>query len=218
MPLRAILADDHELVRMGLRALLEGGGIDVVGEAGDGREAVRLAGMLRPDVVVVDLFMPLLNGLDAAVAIRRIQPDAAIVLLTMCGDLHQIWAARRVGIGGYVMKTDGVDELITAIQTVANGELYVSSTVADILKDVLPPPDGNPPVSLTGRQRQVLQLIAEGKNLREIATLLDLSLKTVESYRNDLGGRLNVRSTAGLVRYAVRSGLIQAAALWGTIL
>ena len=218
MPLRAVLADDHAIVRQGLRTLLERAGIVVVGEAGDGREAVRLARMLRPDAVVIDLFMPLLNGLDAALAIRRLQPDAAIVLLTVCGDLHQIWAARRAGIGGYVLKTDAVDELIAAIQTVANGEPYVSGTVARILKEVLPPADGNPPVSLTRRQRQVLQLIAEGKSPQEIAALLDVRLETVGSYRADLEDRLKVRGTAGLVRYAVRSGLIQAAAVWSAML
>jgi DNA-binding NarL/FixJ family response regulator len=218
MPIRAVLAEDHELVRNGLRALLEGGGIAVIGEAGDGREAVHLTGMLRPDAVVVDLFMPLLNGLDAAVAIRRIQPDAAIVLLTMCGDLHQIWAARRAGIGGYVMKTDGADDLIMAIQTVANGEPYVSRTVAAILRDAVSPPDGTAPASLTRRQRQVLQLIAEGRKPPEIATLLDVSLETVHSWGTELRTKLNVRDTAGLVRHAVRSGLIKAAALWGATL
>jgi DNA-binding NarL/FixJ family response regulator len=210
MPLRVVLADDHPIVREGLRVLLERGGIDVVGEAGDGREAVRLSGTLQPDVTLLDLFMPHLNGLDAAGEILRVRPDAAIVLMTMSREPHHVIAARRAGIGGYVVKTDGADELIAAIHRVASGELYVSDTVSQIALgaqlsagDVVADP-------LTRGERQVLQLVVEGKKTKDIAAMLGMSVKTAESYRADVMAKLNTHDTAGLVRYAVRRGLIQA--------
>ena len=210
MPLRVVLADDHPIVREGLRALLETGGIDVVGEAGDGREAVRLAHLLQPDVVVLDLFMPLLNGLEAAIDIFRVRPDSAVLLLTISREPHHLVAARRAGIGGYVLKTDAAQELIEAIQRVSSGETYVSGALTTA-------PD-LPPDPLTRRERQVLQLIAEGRNTKEIAALLGFSFKTAESYRLDIMTKLNTHRTAGLVRYAVRRGLIQAAAAWCALL
>lgn len=218
MPLRVILADDHLIVREGLRALLENRGLDVVGEAGDGLEAIRLVRALQPDVVVLDVFMPLLNGLDAAIDILRLRPDAAIVLLTMCTAPHVVRAARRAGVGGYVMKSDPAEELIVAIHKVSSGETHVSGAALTIATGAHVPPGDLPPDPLTPRERQVLQLIAEGKKTKEIAALLGLSVKTAESYRNDVMARLNIHDTAGLVRYAARCGLIQAAAAWCAVL
>ncbi|HSL22778.1 MAG TPA: response regulator transcription factor [Vicinamibacterales bacterium] len=218
MPLRVVLADDHPILREGLRILLERAGIVVVGEAGDGREAVRLARALQPDVVVLDLFMPILNGLDAGVEIFRVRPRIATVLLTVCSKPQPIWAARRAGIDGYVLKTDSIEELIGAIRKVSGGETYMSGAALTISLGTQGSPGDRPANPLTRRDRQVVQLIAEGKKTKEIAALLGLSLKTAESYRNRLMTKLDAHNTAGLVRYAVRQGLIQAVAAWCAVL
>lgn len=218
MPLSVVLADDHPIVREGLRVVLEKAGISVVGEAGEGREAVRLTAALQPDVVVLDLFMPRLNGLDAAVDILRGRPSTAIVLLTYAREAHHIWAARRAGIAGYVMKVDAAEELIAAIQKVSQGETYVSRAALATARDTPAQSSGPPAHPLTRRERQVLQLIAEGKKTKEIAALLGLSHKTAESYRTSVMTKLNTHDTASLVRYAVRHGVIQAVAAWCAVL
>jgi DNA-binding NarL/FixJ family response regulator len=210
LALRILLADDHPIVREGLRVLLERRGMQVAAMAGDGREAARLAETLQPDVVVLDFFMPLLNGLDSGRQILRRQPKAAVLLLSMAYDPHQIVAAHDAGIRGYVVKTQAADELIAAIQTVASGETYVSEMVAQLMLTAQLAGSDIAVEPLTRRERELLQLVVEGRETNEIAALLGVSVKTAESYRADLMLKLNADDTAGLVRYARRLALIQA--------
>ena len=209
MSLRVLLADDHQIVRQGFRALLERDNIEVVAEAADGWEAVELAKAKHPDVVVLDLSMPRLNGLDAARELIRACPKARVVLLTMHMEEHQIVGALRAGVRGYVMKTQAAEVLSQAIREVAGGGTYLTPGVADLLVGGYLSGGEAPSDVMTPRERQVLQLVAEGKTTKEIATTLNLSLKTAESYRARLMQKLNIHNTAGLVRYAIRRGLIQ---------
>lgn len=209
MALRVVLADDHPIVLEGLRLLLERSGIEVAAVAMDGREAARLAMTAESDVVVLDLFMPRLNGLDAAAEILQKRPDAAILLLSTASEPHHFVAARRAGVRGYLVKTQAAEELIGAIQKVAAGELYVSDMVERVMLESHLTGSDLAVDPLTRRERQVLQLVVEGKKTRQIAALLGVTAKTAESYRADLMTKLKTRDTAGLVRYAVRQGLIQ---------
>ena len=208
MSLRILLADDHCIVRQGLRALLERAGFDVVGEAADGLEAVRLAESLNPDAVVLDLIMPLLNGLDAGRQILAQQPDLPILLLTMHTEEAHVAAALRGGIRGYLLKTQAADDLARAIRDVVRGHIFLSAAVARVVVDGYVA--GTPPAheALAPRERQVLQLVAEGHTSKAIAAKLDLSVKTVESYRARVMEKVGVHETAGLVRYAIRNGVI----------
>ena len=208
MPLRIILADDHSIVRQGLRLLLEREGMQVVAEAADGREAVQLAQAHKPDVAVLDLMMPLLNGLEAGRAILHSGAAKGAILLTMHTQEHQIATALRAGIRGYVLKTQAGDDLVHAIRDVFRGEIYLSPGVSQVVVDGylhggLPAAD-----TLSPRERQVLQLVAEGKTSKEIATILGLTVKTAESYRAKLMEKLDLHETAALVRYAIRHGII----------
>jgi DNA-binding NarL/FixJ family response regulator len=219
MPLRVLLADDHQIVRQGFRALLEREGIEVMGEAADGEGAVRLVSQAGcPDVAVLDLSMPLLNGLDAARAIRQVCPRTGIILLTMHTEEHQIVAALRAGIRGYVVKTQAAEELVQAIREVAGAGTYLSPSVSRVVVDAYLAGNDLPADPLTPRERRVLQLVAEGKTTKEIAAVLNVSTKTAESYRGRLMDKLDIHETAGLVRYAIRRGIIQAAAAWMCIL
>ena len=208
MPLRIMLADDHSIVRQGLRLLLEREGMQVVAEAADGREAVRLAQANTPDVAVLDLMMPLLNGLEAGREIIHSGAAKGAILLTMHTQEHQIATALRAGIRGYVLKTQAGEDLVHAIRDVFRGEMYLSPGVSQVVVDGylhggLPAGD-----TLAPRERQVLQLVAEGKTSKEIATLLGLTVKTAESYRAKLMEKLDLHETAALVRYAIRHGII----------
>ncbi len=209
MALRILLADDHEIVRQGFRALLEREGLDVVGEAADGREALSLAETLEPDVAVLDLSMPGLNGLDAARAILRSRPRTGVVLLTMHIEEHHIAAALRAGVRGYVVKTQAADALTQAIRQVAGGAMYLTPSVAQVVVDAYLAGKDVPPDPLTSREREVLQLVSEGRTTKEVASVLDLTVKTAESYRARVMEKLDIHDTAGLVRYAIRRGLIQ---------
>jgi len=208
MSLRILLADDHCIVRQGLRALLERAGFDVVGEAADGLEAVRLAESLQPDAVVLDLIMPTLNGLDAGRQILGRQPAMPILLLTMHTEEAHVAAALRAGIRGYLLKTQAADDLARAIRDVVRGHLFLSAAVARVVVDGYVA--GTPPAQevLAPRERQVLQLVAEGYTSKAIAAKLELSVKTVESYRARVMEKVGVHETAGLVRYAIRNGVI----------
>ena len=209
MPLRILLADDHQIVRQGLRALLESQGFAVVGEAGDGHEAVRLTQTLRPEVSVLDVAMPQLNGLDAARAILRALPTTKTVLLTMHTEDRYVSEALKAGVRGYVLKNQASGDLVQAIREVARGMTYLSPGVSRAVVDAYLAKTDLPPDPLTLRERQVLQLVAEGKTTKEVAGLLGVSVKTAESHRTRIMAKLNIHETAGLVRYAIRNGLIE---------
>jgi len=209
MRCRVLLADDHQIVREGLRGLLEKAGHEVIAEASDGREALNLARTLLPDIAVLDMSMPLLNGLDAAHEIRRLAPSIKTILLTMYNDKSYVLQALRGGAKGYVLKTQASDDLIRAIREIQRGEVYISPGVAASVVDAYlgnTDIDGDP---LTPRERQILQLVAEGNTTKEIARLLSVSFKTAESHRNRIMKKLDIHDVTGLVRYAIRRGLAQ---------
>jgi two-component system response regulator NreC len=209
MPTRILLADDHQIVRQGLRALLENEGFAVMAEASDGHEAVRLAQTLKPDVSVLDVTMPQLNGLDAARAILRASPTTKTVLLTMHTEDRYVSEALKAGVRGYVLKSQASADLVQAIREVARGMTYLSPGVSRAVVDAYLAKTDLPPDPLTLRERQVLQLVAEGKTTKEVAAMLGVSVKTAESHRTRIMAKLNIHETAGLVRYAIRNGLIQ---------
>lgn len=209
MRVRVLLADDHVMVRQGLKALIEHDGLDVVGEAADGHEAIRKAKELHPDVAVLDLSMPLLNGLDAAREIAQQSPKTKTILLTMHAEDQYVMEALRVGIRGYVLKSQAPSDLMQAIHEVNHGTIYLSPGVSRALVEAYLAKTDLPPDPLTPRERQVLQLVAEGKTTKEVATLLGVSVKTAESHRTRLMEKLDIHETAGVVRYAIRKGLVQ---------
>ena len=210
MPPRILLADDHVIVRQGFRALLEREGLEVVAEAANGHEAVRLAGELLPDVAVLDFAMPLLNGLDAAKEIRRCAPRTRTILLTVHSEDHYVLEAVQAGVHGYVVKTQAAADLVQAIREIRGNAIYLSPTISRAvveayLDKAIPPGD-----VLSSRERQVLQLVAEGKTTKEIAGVLGISIKTADSHRARIMRKLDIHDTAGLVRFAIRRGLIHA--------
>lgn len=209
MPLRLLLADDHLIVRQGLKALLERDGFEVVADASDGLEAVRVAREVRPDVAVLDLAMPLLNGLDTAREILQACPETKTILLTVHTEDQYILEALRAGVRGFVVKNQAVTDLIRAIQEVSRGGMYLSPGVSQAVVEAYLSKSDLSSDPLTLREREVLRLIAEGKTTRAIAELLGVSVKTAESHRSRLMEKLDIHATAGLVRYAIRRGLIQ---------
>lgn len=211
MNCRILLADDHQIVREGLRGLLEKAGHEVVAEASDGREALWLARTLLPDIAVLDMSMPLLNGLDAAHEIHRIVPTAKSILLTMYNDKSYVLRALREGVRGYVLKSQAAVDLIRAIQEIMRGDIYISPGVAASVVDAYLGKTDIEKDPLTPRERQILQLVAEGKTTKEIGRLLNVSFKTAESHRNRIMKKLDIHNVTGLVHYAIRSGLTQVA-------
>ena len=208
--MRVLLADDHQIVRQGVRGLLEGAGFQVIAEAADGREALRLAASKdRPDVVVLDLAMPALNGVDAAREIVRTSPDVKAILLTMHPEEPYVLEALRAGVSGYVLKTQAADDLVQAIREVTRGAIYLSPKVSRTLVEAYRSKSDLPQSPLSPRERQVLQLVAEGKSTKEVAAILDISAKTADSHRTRIMAKLDIHETASLVRYAVRTGLVQ---------
>lgn len=207
--LRVILADDHRMVRQGLRSLLDGAGdIEVIAEAEDGMTAVALAEAKGPDVVVMDLGLPGLSGAEATARLRRSRPDVAVVVLSMWDDAANVEKALRAGARGYVVKGAGVEALCAAIRSAAAGEVYLSPSVSDyVLQGYLKGPEAHAD-PLTAREREVLRLVAEGLTGREVAARLLLSPKTVDNHRAHIMDKLGIRTTAGLVRYALRAGLV----------
>ncbi len=214
MATRILLADDHLLVRQALRSLLERGGFDVVGEAADGHEAIQLAGAVRFDVAVLDICMPRMNGVDAAREILSVAPHSRIVALTYRVEKPLIADAFRAGIRGYVLKTQAADELIHAIREVAAGRAFLSPQVSTILLAAYLSGSTTGTDPLTHRERQVLQLVAEGKSTKGIADLLGITSKTAEGYRSRVKAKLNIHNTADLVRYAIREGFSPLSIAW----
>ncbi|HUZ17924.1 MAG TPA: response regulator transcription factor [Spirochaetia bacterium] len=212
MNIRVLIVDDHSLVRAGLRSLLSGmNGVVVSGEAADGREAVALAESLHADIVLMDISMGGLNGLVAAEQICAARHDCRIIILSMHTDEEYAKKALKIGARGYLVKDSSTSELETAIRTVARGEIYLSPVVATPLIERYADLDvdiGQSEKGLTPRHREVLQLIAEGRTTKEIAATLNIGVKTVETYRTQLMERLNVHRIADLVRYAIRTGLV----------
>jgi len=208
-PVRLVLADDHLVLRQALRALLERRGIEVVAEAADGRGAIEAVTKHSPDVVVLDVIMPGLNGVDAAREIARTSPACPIILLSGVDDTRFVTEALKVGVRGFVQKSQGCDDLVQAIDEVREGRLYVSPGASQAIVDACAAAesgDGQP--SLTPRERQVLQLVGEGRSTKQIAEVLHISVKTAEFHRGRLMKKLNVHDTANLVRYAIREGWI----------
>ena len=214
MSFRVLIADDHGVVRQGLRALLEKSPeVSVVGEAADGREAVRLARELQPNIVVMDIAMPLLNGIDAASQITSRYPDIRVIILSMHSDESYILRALSAGAKGYLLKDSAEGDIIPAVRAVAQGRPYFSPAITTtLLEEYLQAMKAHKVQDsydlLTDREKEVLQLLAEGKSNKEVATLLNLSPYTVESHRANLMQKLNLHNTAEIVLYAVRKNII----------
>jgi DNA-binding NarL/FixJ family response regulator len=205
---RVLLADDHALVAEGLGSLLREE-FDLVGQASDGRALLRLASTLQPDVVVTDLAMPLLNGVDALRELRQVAPEIRVVVVTMHADPRLAAEAVRAGATGYVLKHSAGQELIHAVREVSSGRVYITPLIAQEMISVLAgTPAGADVPHLTSRQRQVLQLVAEGHSMKRVAALLNVSRRTAETHKYQLMAHLDVHSTAGLVQYAFRMGLL----------
>ena len=205
---RIVLADDHLVLRQALTALLDRHGIDVVAAEADGRAAVDAVQRLSPDVAVLDVAMPILNGVDAARDIARLAPACAVILLSGIDDTRFVREALKVGVRGFVQKSQGSDDLIHAIEEVRSGRLYVSPGASQAIVDACATPSAGDGSHLTPRERQVLQLVGEGKSTKQIAEVLHISVKTAEFHRGRLMKKLNVHDTANLVRYAIREGWI----------
>jgi DNA-binding NarL/FixJ family response regulator len=212
-PLRVLLAEDHTLVRKGIRAVLRQlAGVEVVAEAADGREAIELARRHGPDVVVMDIAMAGLNGLEATTRIVRELPQTKVLILSMHATEEYVAQALWAGATGYLLKGADVPELELALRAVARGETYLTPTVSRRIVDEylqrVGEPGGSGIAVLTPRQREILQLVAEGRSSKEIARELHLSVKTVEAHRSEIMERLDVHDVAGLVRWAIRAGVV----------
>ena len=210
--IRVVLADDHKLFRAGIRSLVERlADVEIVGEAGDGREALRLVEAHRPDVVLMDIMMPNLNGLDAAARIARTMSRTRVLILSMNADEDSVLKTLRAGAVGYLVKTADPAELELAIRAAARGEKTLSSAVSQhVVAACLRRVDREETSleRLTPRQREVLQLVAEGHTTKEIAIKLNITAKTAETYRGELMDALDIHDVASLTRYAIRTGLV----------
>lgn len=207
-----LLADDHHLVRAGIRGLLEDlPGVEVVAEAGDGREALEQIEKTRPDIALLDITMPGLNGLEVAARAAKDVPKTKVLLLSMHADEAYVAQALRAGVAGYLLKDAADDELSMALKAVSRGDVYLSPRISKTLVERLARASGGEPdplAGLTPRQREILQLVAEGHSSKEIAATLNVSIKTVEAHRGQIMERLGVRDVTGLVRFAIRAGLV----------
>jgi DNA-binding NarL/FixJ family response regulator len=208
MAIRILLADDHKIVRQGLRSLLEKEAFQVVGEGADGQEAVRLAGTLCPDIAILDIGMPILNGIDAAKEISRVSPRTKTIILTMHDEDGFVLKSLRAGVRGYLLKAHAAEDLEQAISVVAKGEVYLSPGISDTVVNAFLNATEPPQDPLSDRERQVLQLVAEGKRTKDIAQILCVSTSTAESHRNHIMQKLGIHEVAGLVRYAIGQGLV----------
>lgn len=212
--IRILIADDHTLLRNGICALLQDEqDMQIVGEAEDGREAVRLAGQLKPHVVLMDIAMPLLNGLEATRQIKREHPEIGVLVLTMYDHEEYFRQMLEVGASGYIIKRAAATELVSAIRAVYRGESVLSPAITRlVLEDYLNRDvhrESSDPNALSSREREVLQLIAEGKTSREIADILHLSVKTVQSHRTSLMQKLDLHDRGDLIKYAIQKKIIE---------
>jgi DNA-binding NarL/FixJ family response regulator len=210
--MRVLLADDHRMMLEGLRAVLEKAGVEVAGEAATGRDAIREAKRLRPDVVVMDLSMPDLNGVDATRRLVRELPGIRIIALSMSADRRYVTAMLDAGAVGYLLKDEAPDTLLRALDRVSRGLTFFSSGVIAAGGEFVTPRSGTPPGlrearPLSSREREVLQLLAEGKSSKEIAAALEIGLPTVETHRRQIVNKLQLRTIAELTKYAIREGL-----------
>jgi two-component system response regulator NreC len=209
MPIRVILADDHHIVRQGLRLVLEKERIQVLGEASDGLEAIRLIEELHPDIAVLDIDMPGLDGLAVLRQTARVSPQTRTIILTRHMEEPYAVEALRIGARGYVLKTQASTDLVAAIQHVTRGEVYLSPKISKAVVQAYLSNTEGPNGQLSVRERQVLQLVGEGHSTKKIATLLGISVKTADTHRTKLMDKLDIHQTAGLVRYAIRNGLLE---------
>ncbi len=212
--IRILIAEDHLMVRAGIRALLEkAGDVSILGEASNGQEAVEMARELKPDVLIMDIMMPRMNGIQAAENIRNLRLSTRILLLSMYADAGFIHQALQCGVKGYVLKSSISDELLWAVRAIANGQTFLSSPISEIVVESAIHPhssglESDPLSNLSPREKEILQLIAEEYTSVEIAKMLFISEKTVEKHRAKLMEKLNVRNLAGLVRLAVKYHLV----------
>jgi DNA-binding NarL/FixJ family response regulator len=211
--LRALLADDHAIVRRGLRGLLEAAGISVVAEAADGLEAIRLCEEEQPDLMILDIAMPKLTGIEVAARAQKLARPPGVIILSVHGDESYIMRALAAGARAYLLKSATDEDLIPAVKAVASGQPYFSPAVAAVLVEDYVRQLQHRGLTdsyhlLTDREKEVLQLLAEGRSNKEVATLLELGLSTVETHRSNLMQKLNLHNTAEIVLYAVRKGLI----------
>ncbi len=213
---RVLLADDHTIVRQGLRALLDSQeDIEVVGEAEDGRQAIENVKQLVPDIVVMDITMPSLNGIEATRQIKKLNPEIKVLVLTVHINEEYIYQVFQAGASGYLLKESAVSDLVSAINVAKKGEIFLSPSISKIIvKDYMKHAEGesggfNSLNLLTGREREILQLIAEGRTNKETAHLLKLSVKTVDVHRAHIMGKLNIHDVTGLVKYSIKKGLIK---------
>ncbi len=209
MATSVLLADDHALIRQGLRALLERQGFQVTCEAADGQETLWVAGKVHPDIAILDISMPVLNGIDAARELTKSSPKTKVILLTQHDEDQYVTEALRAGVKGYVLKSQAAEDLVQAIREVCRGSVYLSPRISRAVVDAYVSKTYAAPDPLSGRERQVLQLVGEGKSTKDVAAQLGISVKTAESHRARLMRKLDIHETASLVRYAIRRGLIQ---------
>jgi DNA-binding NarL/FixJ family response regulator len=207
MALKILLADDHLVLLAGMKALLEREGYEVVAEVSDGRQAVTLTRRLQPHIAVLDITMPGLNGLAAAQKIRRQSPETRVIILTMHKETPYVIEALDAEVTGYVLKSQAAQDLLEAIRSVAANNVYLSQGISQVVVDAYRNKNGREGSPLTLREREVLQLIAEGHRTRQVASLLNISVKTAESHRGRIMRKLGIHDTVGLVRYAIRQGL-----------
>jgi len=207
---RVLLADDHAILRDGLKAILREEGFDVVGEAADGLASIRLCEELEPDIAVLDLSMPVLNGIDAGREILKVSPNTKVVLLSMHTEDRYVLASLRAGISAYVVKSKAASNLVHAIHEVLKGGIFLCPSISKAVVGAYLAKDDTPADPLSTREREVLQSIAEGKNVKEIGGILGISTKTAESHRANIMRKLHIHHVAGLVRYAIRNGLVRA--------
>jgi DNA-binding NarL/FixJ family response regulator len=214
--LRILIADDHEVARKGIRALVESRpGWEVCGEAADGREAVKAAIRLKPDLVLLDIGMPSLNGLDATRQILAESPETRVLILTMHDSEQVVREVLAAGARGFLLKSDAGRDLVTAVEALQNRRTFFTTKVAQLVLEgyLHPGPETEPPYRsvLTPREREVIQLLAEGKTTKEVATTLNLSVKTAETHRTNLMRKLDLHSVVDLTLYAVRNGIVHVA-------